>query len=364
MSLQIGTTVAQARRAKNLTQEALADLLGVSAAAVSKWETNASYPDITLLSPLARALGLTVDALLGFRAAPTDEELKKITAHLREIFDGQGFAAGRDALEEVLREYPTSGALKLVAGGLYYHYLASALLQADDTEQTAEEISARCLQLFEQGERECTDVREKLSAQMLSINTLTMLGRYEEAEQLIEALPAKQVVDPDVLRLNLYLAQGELDKAEQLARRSLLSRVIDVSGALMSLSTVARRQHRFEEAAALINAYTAVDTLFGLDRSNGEMLRLMLALDQGDTAAALDALDRYIDARLAYTLDYRDNPFFAGVQTAVPSPREIAAAQRLTLRSLEEDESYAALRSEPRFQAALDRLRAAIPPDA
>ena len=117
MSLQIGTTVAQARRAKNLTQEALADLLGVSAAAVSKWETNASYPDITLLSPLARALGLTVDALLGFRAAPTDEELKKITAHLREIFDGQGFAAGRDALEEVLREYPTSGALKLVAGG-------------------------------------------------------------------------------------------------------------------------------------------------------------------------------------------------------------------------------------------------------
>ena len=76
MSLQIGTTVAQARRAKNLTQEALADLLGVSAAAVSKWETNASYPDITLLSPLARALGLTVDALLGFRAAPTDDELK------------------------------------------------------------------------------------------------------------------------------------------------------------------------------------------------------------------------------------------------------------------------------------------------
>ena len=42
MSLQIGTTIAQARRAKNLTQEALADMLGVSAAAVSKWETGVS----------------------------------------------------------------------------------------------------------------------------------------------------------------------------------------------------------------------------------------------------------------------------------------------------------------------------------
>ena len=112
--------------------------------------------------------------------------LKQITARLRAIFDAQGFAAGREALEAALREYPSSGSLKLVAGGLYYHYLSAALAQAEDTEQTSEEISARCLQLFEQGEGECTDVREKLCAQMLRINTLTLLGRYEEAEQLID----------------------------------------------------------------------------------------------------------------------------------------------------------------------------------
>lgn len=364
MPLQIGTIISQARRAKDLTQEALAEQLGVSAAAVSKWETNASYPDITLLSPLARALGMTVDALLDFRASPTDEEIKQITERLRGVFDAQGFAAGRQALEAALREYPSSGSLKLVAGSLYYHYLSAALAQAEDTEQASEEISARCLQLFEQGEGECTDMREKLCAQMLRINTLTLLGRYEEAGQLIDKLPPKQVIDDDILRLNLYLAQGELDKAEQLARRGLLTRVSEVSSALMSLSAVARRQRRFDEAARLIDAYAAVDALFGLDRSNGEMLRLMLALDQDDRAAALDALDRFIDARLSYTLDYRANPFFAGVQTSVPSPQEIAATQRLTLRMLEEDESYAALRSEPRFQTALGRLRAAIPPEA
>ena len=140
-------------------------------------------------------------------------------------------------------------------------------------------------------------------------------------------MPPKQVIDDDILRLNLYLAQGELDKAKQLARRGLLTRVSEVSSALMSLSAVARRQRRFDEAARLIDAYAAVDALFGLDRSNGEMLRLMLALDQDDRAAALDALDRFIDARLSYTLDYRANPFFAGVQTSVPSPQEIAATQ-------------------------------------
>ena len=186
---------------------------------------------------------MTVDALLDFHAAPADEEIHAITKRLHEIFDKEGFDAGRQAAEAVLREYPTSGSLKLAAGSLYYHYLASALNRAEDAGQAAEEISRRCLALFEQGEAQSTDAKEQTVAKMLRINTLTMLGRYEEAEHLIDELPAKQAVDPDVLRLNLYLAQGELDKAEQLARRSLLSRVIDVSGALMSLSTTPGRKY-------------------------------------------------------------------------------------------------------------------------
>lgn len=66
MELKIGARLAQLRRKKGLTQEQLAQRLGVSAPAVSKWETNTSYPDITLLCPLARALGVNVDTLLQF----------------------------------------------------------------------------------------------------------------------------------------------------------------------------------------------------------------------------------------------------------------------------------------------------------
>lgn len=52
------------RKAKNLTQQELADLLGVSNKSVSRWESGGGYPDVSLLAPLARALGVTVDALL------------------------------------------------------------------------------------------------------------------------------------------------------------------------------------------------------------------------------------------------------------------------------------------------------------
>lgn len=54
----------QYRRDKNLTQQELADMLGVSNKTVSRWESGGGYPDIPLLVPLARALGVTVDDLL------------------------------------------------------------------------------------------------------------------------------------------------------------------------------------------------------------------------------------------------------------------------------------------------------------
>ena len=54
----------QYRRSKDLTQQELADRLGVSNKTVSRWESEGGYPDVPLLVPLARALGVTVDDLL------------------------------------------------------------------------------------------------------------------------------------------------------------------------------------------------------------------------------------------------------------------------------------------------------------
>ena len=59
-----GTTIKTLREAKGLTQAELADQLGVSDKAVSKWETGKGFPDSSLLQPLAAALGVSVIELL------------------------------------------------------------------------------------------------------------------------------------------------------------------------------------------------------------------------------------------------------------------------------------------------------------
>jgi len=65
MNNGFGNRFAELRKRKGLTQEAIAEKLGVSSQAVSKWENNISYPDITLLAEIANLFNITVDELLG-----------------------------------------------------------------------------------------------------------------------------------------------------------------------------------------------------------------------------------------------------------------------------------------------------------
>ena len=59
-----GATIRRLREAHHLTQSQLADTLGVTAKAVSKWETAKGLPDLTLIQPLAAALGVSVAELM------------------------------------------------------------------------------------------------------------------------------------------------------------------------------------------------------------------------------------------------------------------------------------------------------------
>ena len=61
--MSLSTNIKRLRQEKNLTQEQLAAKLGVSAQAVSKWETSETYPDGTLLVPLAQELDVSLDVL-------------------------------------------------------------------------------------------------------------------------------------------------------------------------------------------------------------------------------------------------------------------------------------------------------------
>lgn len=83
MKETIGNRIQKFRKAKGLTQEELAAKLGLSSQAVSKWENDASCPDISLLPQLCKLLGVTVDELLSGKT----ETVRVMPAEKRKPFE-------------------------------------------------------------------------------------------------------------------------------------------------------------------------------------------------------------------------------------------------------------------------------------
>ncbi|MBR3894856.1 MAG: helix-turn-helix transcriptional regulator [Clostridia bacterium] len=82
MEESFGKTIAALRREKNMTQAELAERMGVTDKAVSKWERDLSYPDTASLPRLAEVLGVTIDELMlanGEAARPEKSELRDVT---------------------------------------------------------------------------------------------------------------------------------------------------------------------------------------------------------------------------------------------------------------------------------------------
>lgn len=111
MKETLARNIAIYRKEKGLTQEELAQILGLSFQAVSKWENAQSMPDIALLPELSRTLEVSIDKLLGYTAQD-----KRITIY-EEEYKTQDYYWGtepNDACYQVLQLMPPTKRLKLL----------------------------------------------------------------------------------------------------------------------------------------------------------------------------------------------------------------------------------------------------------
>ena len=77
-----GKRILELRQAKGWTQKQLAEMIGVTDKAVSKWERGINYPDLSLLEPLAKVFETTVADLLGLEDSPESNEALETTTRI------------------------------------------------------------------------------------------------------------------------------------------------------------------------------------------------------------------------------------------------------------------------------------------
>ena len=110
MNIYFSENIKRLRKERNLTQEALADFLGVSFQAVSKWERGESYPDIEMLPEIAVYFGVSVDELLGVNRAQNEQEILSIIEEYDNLTDS---ATKHEIIMDAKEKYPNDFRIQL-----------------------------------------------------------------------------------------------------------------------------------------------------------------------------------------------------------------------------------------------------------
>ncbi len=205
MKLTLAENIRACRRQRRMTQENLAEALGVTVGAVHKWETGLSMPELNLIVEMADFFDTSVDALLGYRMQ--DNRLDATLVRVVKLVQTRDPSA-RTEMEKALARYPHSfRVVHAVAGG----YLALAAGDADPA------MLRRSLELLERAcallpQNEDPRVSEATIRGDMAIAWF-LLG---DREQCVETLKRNNAGGIFCGQIGAYLA-GYMDRAEEAA---------------------------------------------------------------------------------------------------------------------------------------------------
>ncbi|MGN0412119.1 MAG: helix-turn-helix domain-containing protein [Lachnospiraceae bacterium] len=109
--MDIGSVIKKYRKEIGLTQEEMANRLGVTTPAVNKWENGNSNPDIELLAPIARLLNISLDTLLSFQEKLTGVEVEEIIREMDIMFSKEGYEKTYEWAVKIVEKYPNCNIL-------------------------------------------------------------------------------------------------------------------------------------------------------------------------------------------------------------------------------------------------------------
>lgn len=192
-------TIKAYRKEMKLTQEQLAEIMGVTVGAVSKWESGLSSPDIMLLPKLAKLFGVSLDVL--FSLELTDHSADDLAEEIKTYRYEKQYDKGVQAALNAIRRYPNHFDILYQSAALFM--LQGVEKKKHESLEKALELYRRCCPLV--GQSRDKDVSE-LSIQVVIGEVLTCLGRTEEA---YEHLKKYNYCGINNSILGTFLAQGE-----------------------------------------------------------------------------------------------------------------------------------------------------------
>lgn len=358
--MPMNAIIREKRKALGLTQEEVADALGVTAPAVNKWEKGATAPDIALLPPLARLLGVDLNALFCFFEGPSKQEIDRFAAALSDTFHKDGLEAGfAKALAET-RKYPNCAPLLHTVAMT----LDGALLMLGASASQKQEYSDQVTALYEQAVR-CGGGMLRDRSRFLLAGKYLNRGEFGKAQELLAALPEHDQPDKRQLEAQLLQQQGNTAGAASIYERKLLALTGELQAALLNLLDIALDEGRSQDASALADVSHRLAGLMGQAEFSALLPQLEFAVKRQNEAASLDLLKRLF-ASLPSLCQPPAGPLYnhlapeyeARAQTLAPG-QVLSTLLPGLLAELETAPRYAFLQKNEEFRQLLARWRRA-----
>ncbi len=224
--IRIHTIIAKKRKEKGITQQQLADYLGVSKPAVSKWEAGKCFPDITLLPLIASFFDITIDELIGYKPQLTKDEINRLYQELCEAFATRPFEEVYNECQTYIKNYYSCWPFLLSMGVLFLNHVS---LAADLNRQ--QQILQEAIDLFQRIIDEADDPRLLEQAETLMAASFFYLKEPEKTIELLEG-KVELPLSRDLLLVKAYVSLGDINKAKSLIQGHIYSNLMDMLFAL------------------------------------------------------------------------------------------------------------------------------------
>ena len=180
--MNIGTNIYTLRKEKKITQAQLAEKLGVSEQAISKWENNQCAPDVSLFPIIAEFFGVSIDRLFGYHTSSYNDEVEAI---MKAADDSMDTYKEIEIISEGLKKYPNSPDLKI-----YLAFSLSMVNRMSKDEKERKEAIEKAIKVCKEVANTCGNIKQVDRALNMLRRIYCEIGEYEKAIDVVEKISA------------------------------------------------------------------------------------------------------------------------------------------------------------------------------
>lgn len=284
--MELGQVIRKYRKKKNLTQEEMAARLGVSAPAVNKWENGNSMPDIMMLAPIARLLGITTDELLSFSEELTEKEIKDIVDEADRRLKEQSFEEAFCWARQIIERYPNC---EMLIWQIAVIFDARRMMKEVQDEEIYDPIICAWYQRALESRDET--VRQRSADSLFSF--YLRKNEYEKAEECLRFF-SEQNPERKRKQAQIYSAANQIRKAYRVYEELLFADYQMINATLQGLYLLALQENNFEKAHLFADKQSEAARCFDMGRYHEAASQLEIATLEKDADTVLSIMEEML----------------------------------------------------------------------